>query len=141
MLSMGWKHLRRLGRSVKGFRGEPVGTMPKFPAGSKTAPVPDSADQDLTDVFEPEYTAQDNTAIAEYVQRTSVSAWHPSRTLPQLPKEKGGCVDSRLNFYGIKQFKVAGLSFTSRVPGGNTYSVALLVGERTADFLIEELSL
>ena len=141
VLMMGWKHLRRLARSVKGFRGEQVGTMPKFPAGSKAAPLPYSADQDLADVPELQYSKEDDTAIVDYIQRSTGSAWHPACTLPQLPKDKGGCVDSRLNFYGVKQLKVADLSITPRVPGGNTYSVALLVGERAADFLVEDLSL
>lgn len=139
--TLGWKHLRALARRTKGFRGEQQATAPKFPDGSKAAIIPYSAEKDLVDLPDPVYTMEDDEAIREYVQRLAGSAWHQSCTLAQLPLEKGGCVDPRLNFYGIKNLKVADMSITPRVPGGNTYSVALMIGEYAADMIKQDLGL
>ena len=76
------------------------------------------------------------------------------------PREQGGVVDKRLNVYGTQNLKCADLSIcpvsnvhytinrswenelTKKLQdnlGTNTYSSALLVGEKAADLLCEEL--
>jgi alcohol oxidase len=67
------------------------------------------------------------------------------------PKSEGGVVDGRLNVYGTQNLKLAGLAVGSGAdldlsicPGNvsaNTYSTALLVGEKAAMIIAEELGI
>lgn len=77
--------------------------------------------------------------------------------LAMKPRAEGGVVDSRLSVYGTQNLKCVDLSIcpvsdrhrgissrTSLKPiqdnlGTNTYSSALLVGEKGADLICEEL--
>ena len=65
-------------------------------------------------------------------------------------KEDGGVVDKDLNVYGTKNLKVAGgsqllawlmldLSICPLMVGANTYSTALMVGEKAAVITAKEL--
>jgi alcohol oxidase len=55
------------------------------------------------------------------------------------PRERGGVVDSRLNVYGVRRLKVADLSIGPSNVGANTYSTALVIGEKAAVMIAEEL--
>ena len=69
------------------------------------------------------------------------------------PKDDGGVVDERLNVYGTKGLKVAGivplievrisvdLSICPSNVGANTYSTALTIGQKAASIIAEELSI
>jgi hypothetical protein len=60
------------------------------------------------------------------------------------PKEgnsivKHGVLDERLNVHGVKNLKVADLSICPDNVGCNTYSTALLIGEKCAMLTAEDL--
>lgn len=60
------------------------------------------------------------------------------------PKEgnsivKHGVLDERLNVHGVKNLKVADLSICPDNVGCNTYSTALLIGEKCAVLVGEDL--
>ena len=60
------------------------------------------------------------------------------------PKEgnsivKHGVLDERLNVHGVKNLKVADLSICPDNVGCNTYSTALLIGEKCAVLAAEDL--
>ncbi|KAI0922194.1 hypothetical protein AcW2_006954 [Taiwanofungus camphoratus] len=57
------------------------------------------------------------------------------------PREQGGVVDKRLSVYGTFNLKCVDLSICPDNLGTNTYSSALLVGEKGADLIAEELGL
>lgn len=57
------------------------------------------------------------------------------------PRERGGVVDSRLNVYGVQRLKVADLSIGPSNVGANTYSTALVIGEKAAVMIAEELGI
>ncbi|KAH0580712.1 hypothetical protein H2248_002198 [Termitomyces sp. 'cryptogamus'] len=57
------------------------------------------------------------------------------------PRENGGVVDGRLSVYGTQNLKCVDLSICPDNLGTNTYSSALLVGEKGADLILEELGL
>jgi alcohol oxidase len=57
------------------------------------------------------------------------------------PKEEGGVVDPRLNVFGTQNLKVCDLSICPDNLGTNTYSSALLVGEKGANLIAEELGI
>lgn len=52
---------------------------------------------------------------------------------------KGGVLDPRLNVHGVKGLKVADLSICPDNVGCNTYSTALLIGEKCAMLVAEDL--
>jgi alcohol oxidase len=57
------------------------------------------------------------------------------------PRDQGGVVDSRLNVYGVKNLKVADLSIAPSNVGSNTYNSALVVGEKAAVLIAEDLGI
>ena len=57
------------------------------------------------------------------------------------PRERGGVVDPRLNVYGVQGLKVADLSIGPSNVAANTYSTALLIGEKAAMMIAEELGM
>ena len=57
------------------------------------------------------------------------------------PRERGGVLDPRLNVYGVQGLKVADLSICPSNVGANTYSTALVIGEKAAVIVAEELGI
>ena len=57
------------------------------------------------------------------------------------PRERDGVVDSRLNVYDVRGLKVADLSVGPGNVGANTYSTALVIGEKAAVIIAEELGI
>ena len=57
------------------------------------------------------------------------------------PRERGGVVDPRLNVYGVQGLKVADMSIAPSNVAANTYSTALVIGEKAAMMIAEELGI
>ena len=57
------------------------------------------------------------------------------------PYERGGVVDPRLNVYGIQGLKIADLSICPSNVAANTFSTALVIGEKAAVIIAEELGI
>ena len=57
------------------------------------------------------------------------------------PRERGGVVDPRLNVYGVHGLKIADLSICPSNVAANTYSTALVIGEKAAVIIAEELGI
>ena len=57
------------------------------------------------------------------------------------PRERGGVVDPRLNVYGVQGLKVADMSNCPSNVAANTYSTALLIGEKAAVMIAEDLGI
>jgi alcohol oxidase len=55
------------------------------------------------------------------------------------PRNQGGVVDARLNVYGVKNLKVADMSVAPLNVGANTYNTAMVIGEKAATIIAEEL--
>ncbi|KAK7402899.1 Alternative oxidase, mitochondrial precursor [Neonectria punicea] len=90
------------------------------------------------------YTDSDVKAVEEWVKRHVESTWHSLGTCSMAPKEgnsivKHGVLDERLNVHGVKGLKVADLSICPDNVGCNTYSTALLIGEKAAMLVAEDL--
>jgi len=72
------------------------------------------------------------------------TTWHSLGTCSMAPREgnsivKHGVLDDRLNVHGVKGLKVADLSICPDNVGCNTYSTALLIGEKCAVLTAEDL--
>ncbi|KAG6824994.1 hypothetical protein H0H92_005148 [Tricholoma furcatifolium] len=87
------------------------------------------------------YSADDDKAIDDWIADHVETTWHSLGTCAMKPREEGGVVDGRLNVYGTQNLKCVDLSICPDNLGTNTYSSALLVGEKGADLLLEELGL
>ncbi|EIN11107.1 alcohol oxidase [Punctularia strigosozonata HHB-11173 SS5] len=87
------------------------------------------------------YTKEDDAAIDDWIADHVETTWHSLGTCAMKPREKGGVVDHRLNVYGTENLKCIDLSICPDNLGTNTYSSALLVGEKGADILAEDLGL
>ncbi|KAK0622695.1 GMC oxidoreductase-domain-containing protein [Immersiella caudata] len=90
------------------------------------------------------YDAEDIKAVEEWTKRHVESTWHGLGTCPMAPREgnsivKHGVLDERLNVHGVKGLKVADLSICPDNVGCNTYSTALLIGEKAAMLIAEDL--
>ncbi|OAX40839.1 alcohol oxidase [Rhizopogon vinicolor AM-OR11-026] len=72
------------------------------------------------------YTPEDDAAIEKFHLQTM---WHSL------------VVDARLNVYGVTNLKVADMSMVPKNVGTNTYSMALLIGEKAAMIIAEDLGI
>lgn len=91
-----------------------------------------------------QYSAQDIKHIEDWVKRHVETTWHSLGTCSMAPREgnsivKHGVLDERLNVHGVKGLKVADLSICPDNVGCNTYSTALLIGEKCAVLTAEDL--
>ncbi|KAK3065675.1 Alternative oxidase, mitochondrial, partial [Teratosphaeriaceae sp. CCFEE 6253] len=87
---------------------------------------------------------EDLLAVEEWVKRHVETTWHSLGTCSMAPKEgnsivKHGVLDERLNVHGVKGLKVADLSICPDNVGCNTYSTALLIGEKCSMLTAEDL--
>ncbi|KAL1746376.1 GMC oxidoreductase-domain-containing protein [Schizophyllum fasciatum] len=162
-----YKKTREIARRMDAFRGELTSHHPHFhpdsPAACKDIDI-GTAKQLMPDGFtvgihmgtwhkpgdaydaskvheDIEYSEEDDQVIDDWVADHVETTWHSLGTCAMKPREEGGVVDSRLNVYGTQGLKCIDLSICPDNLGTNTYSSALLVGEKGADLLAEELGL
>ncbi|KAJ1301181.1 hypothetical protein OPQ81_003592 [Rhizoctonia solani] len=135
-----YKKSREILRRMPSYRGEYLPFHPRFPEGSKASCVmlERALPPEIEDLI---YTEEDNAALEDWVRERSDTTWHSVGSVQMKPKEKGGCVDPRLNVYGTSNLKVADLSILPSNVGANTYSTALLIGEKAALLIAEDLGL
>jgi alcohol oxidase len=92
-----------------------------------------------------EYSKEDIEHIEKWVSRHVETTWHSLGTCSMAPREgnsiapQGGVVDERLNVHGVKGLKVCDLSICPDNVGCNTFSTALLIGEKCAVLTAEDL--
>ncbi|KAG2117113.1 GMC oxidoreductase-domain-containing protein [Suillus discolor] len=139
-LIFGYKKLREVIRRMSSYRGEvPIG-HPDFPQGSAavcgetTGPV----DLNAPDII---YTAEDDDAIDRYIRDRVQTTWHSLGTCAMKPRADQGVIDARLNVYGVTNLKVADMSIAPINVGTNTYWTALLIGEKAAMIIADELGI
>ncbi|EMD41134.1 alcohol oxidase [Gelatoporia subvermispora B] len=162
-----YKKTREVARRMDAYRGELTSHHPHFhpasPAACKDIDIQTAKGilpNGLTvgihmgtwhkpgDVYDPskvhediQYTKEDDEAIDNWVADHVETTWHSLGTCAMKPREQGGVVDKRLSVYGTENLKCVDLSICPDNLGTNTYSSALLVGEKGADLIAEELGL
>ncbi|KAL1739535.1 alcohol oxidase-like protein, partial [Schizophyllum fasciatum] len=140
VLVWGYKRSRELARRLPAYRGELAAGHPVFPensaarVGRTSGPVP-MTDSDI------EYTAEDEQAIEDWARRFVQTTWHSLGTCAMKARTAVGVVDFRLNVHGVKNLKVADLSIAPSNIGANTCSTAVLVGEKAAVIIGEEIGI
>ncbi|KAG1846419.1 GMC oxidoreductase-domain-containing protein [Suillus subalutaceus] len=137
-LDFGYKKTREIFRRMASYRGEVTAGHPNFPEGSAAACREASGPVDLNapDIV---YTAEDDEAINHFHRDIVQTAWHSLGTCAMKSEADQGVVDARLNVYGVSNLKVADMSISPLNVGTNTYSTALLIGERAAMIIAEDL--
>jgi len=162
-----YKVTREIARRMDAFRGELTSHHPHFNPGSDAA-VRDIDIRTAKEIYpngftvglhmgtwhkpgevynekkiheDIKYTKEDDEAIDNWIADHVETTWHSLGTCAMKPRDKGGVVDERLNVYGTTNLKCVDLSICPDNLGTNTYSSALLVGEKGADLLAEDLGL
>jgi alcohol oxidase len=162
-----YKKTREVARRMDAFRGELASHHPHFhpasPAAARDIDI-QTAKQMLPNGFtvgihmgtwhrpsmpydankvheDIKYTAEDDKAIDDWIADHVETTWHSLGTCAMKPREEGGVVDERLNVFGTQNLKCVDLSICPDNLGTNTYSSALLVGEKGASLLLEDLGL
>ncbi|KAG1841100.1 hypothetical protein DFJ58DRAFT_718215 [Suillus subalutaceus] len=147
LLTLDTKRCAKFFDGMPSYRGEVPAGHPCFPEGSAavcretTGPV----DLNAPDLI---YTAEDDEAIDRYNRDCGMShpyhyqtTWHSLGTCAMKPRADQGVVDARLNVYGVTNLKVADMSIAPKNVGTNTYSTALLIGEKAAMIIADELGI
>lgn len=124
-------------RHMGSFAGEIAAGHPGFPSGSNAAVI--DANTEVT--LDTEYTPEDDRAIEKYLKEHIPTCWHSMGTCKMAPLEDGGVVDPSLHVYGVQGLKVADLSIPPSNVDSNTCSVAMAIGEKAADIILQELGL
>ncbi|KAI9152254.1 Alcohol oxidase [Paramyrothecium foliicola] len=134
-----YKRQREIMRRTATYRGELSAGHPRFAEGS--AAVCAAVDGPLSDVKDIQYSAEDDKAIEQWVRENVNTTWHSIATAKMAPREENGVVDRNLNVWGTKGLKLADLSIPPMNVGANTNNTAMVIGEKAADIIIEELGL
>lgn len=162
-----YKKVREIARRMDAYRGELTSVHPHFHPSSPAAcedvdlvtareilgphaltngihmgtwsrPSVHRPDQVVEDI---KYSKEDDAAIDDWARDHVETTWHSLGTCAMKPREQEGVLDPRLNVYGTTNLKVSDLSLCPDNLGTNTYSSALLCGEKGAEIIAEELGL
>lgn len=133
-----YKMTREIARRLPYYQGELELGHPKFKENSK-AKLVDGAD--LNNDKDIEYSQEDDEAILEWIRGNLNTTWHSLGTCAMREKSQGGVLDADLNVYGTQGLKVADLSLVPENVGANTNNTALVVGEKAAVIIGNELGI
>jgi choline dehydrogenase-like flavoprotein len=78
-------------------------------------------------------------AMADDIRARSGSVFHPCGTCGMGPDPATSVVDPRLRVHGIDGLRVVDASIFPIIPSGNINAPSIMVGERGADFILEDL--
>ncbi|TBU37889.1 alcohol oxidase-like protein [Dichomitus squalens] len=134
-----WKLAREYGRRMSSYRGEYAPDHPTFPQDSEAAVSQDHNTPVAIDAPDIVYTKEDDEAIDDFLKARIITAWHSLGTCAMKPRDQFGVVDSRLNVYGVQNLKVADMSICPSNVATNTYSTAVMIGEKAAAIIAEDL--
>jgi choline dehydrogenase-like flavoprotein len=130
---------REIARRLPYYNGELELGHPKFPLGSKAALSTDNLS--IGEVKNIEYSKEDDEAIEDWIRGNLNTAWHSLGTCAMRAREKGGVVDKDLNVFKTVALKVADPSIVPENVGANTNNTALVVGEKAAVIIGNELGI
>ena len=97
--------------------------------------------QVIKKVVEPNNVAIDDDAGLEtFVRENIKTVYHPGGTCKMGRNPANSVTDVTLKVHGIDNLRVVDLSICPQIPSGNTNAVAMMIGERGADFVIHSAS-
>ena len=85
------------------------------------------------------YSDEDERILEAWLRANVGTTWHSLGTCAMRRREDGGVVDGRLRVYGVEGLRVADLSIVPRNVAANTASTAMMIGEKAAVLVGEDL--
>jgi choline dehydrogenase len=82
-------------------------------------------------------TASDE-ALIDYLRVTGATAWHPVGSCRIGTDAAQSVVDTRLRVHGVQGLRVADASVMPSIAATNTNAIAIAIGERAANFILQE---
>ncbi len=82
-----------------------------------------------------------NAELEAFIRANVATTYHPVGTCKMGPqRDPMAVVDSRLRVHGITGLRVADASIMPNITGGNTSAPAMMIGERAAEFVMQDSS-
>ncbi|RFU31691.1 hypothetical protein B7463_g4649, partial [Scytalidium lignicola] len=136
----GYKMSREIARRLPFCKGELALGHPAFPTRSRAA-LSELSYTSVAPDDKVEYSEQDDAVIEDWIRSNVNTTWHSLGTCAMKPLAKRGVVDGNLNVHGTIGLKVADLSIGPENVGANTNGTALVIGEKAAIIIAQELGL
>lgn len=95
------------------------------------------ATEPISGALEREVLPGPDTDIEQSIRATAVTTYHPSCSVA-MGAGPDSALDERLRVRGIDGLRVADASALPRIPRANTNAPSIMLGERCADFLIDD---
>ncbi|HKS89288.1 MAG TPA: GMC family oxidoreductase N-terminal domain-containing protein [Stellaceae bacterium] len=86
----------------------------------------------------PGTACESDEQLVEEIRVRGVSNLHPVGTC-RMGREVDAVVDPRLRVYGVEGLRVADASIMPQVPGGNTNAPSIMIGEKCAAMILEDV--
>ena len=90
--------------------------------------------------FQPGPEIQSDAELLDYARRRGGTVYHPTSTC-KMGVDPMAVVDPELHVHGVEGLRVADASVMPTVVSGNTNAAAIMIGERAADFVRQEVRL
>jgi choline dehydrogenase len=86
----------------------------------------------------PSVQAQSDDELLAYVRGIAQTSYHPVGSC-RMGSDPDSVVDARLRVRGVTGLRVADASVMPTMPSANTNAPAMMIGDRAARFLLEDL--
>ncbi len=83
-------------------------------------------------------SCESDEQLMAFVKDNAWTVFHQCGTCRMGDDGKASVVDARLRVHGVKGLRVADASIFPTIPTGNTNAPAIMVGERAADFILQD---
>ncbi|KAI0310131.1 hypothetical protein OF83DRAFT_1178887, partial [Amylostereum chailletii] len=140
-LTWAYKYTREIARRMPLFRGEVESLHPPFAEDSQAKIIASAEGPVGINTERIVYTKEDEEVLEKHIRRIVSTPWHSLGACAMKPRGSGGVVDSKLNVYGVTGLKIADMSIAPGNVGSNTYSTAVMIGEKAALIIGEELGI
>lgn len=87
--------------------------------------------------IEPGPDVQSDEELLDYIRSTASTVYHPSSTC-RMGVDDGAVVDERLRVKGIEGLRVVDCAIMPSMVSGNLNAVAIMIGEKGADLILED---
>ena len=80
-----------------------------------------------------------NEELIDYIKNTSTTIFHPCGTCKMGDvNDKESVVNNKLLVHGIENLRIIDASIMPSIISGNTNAATVMIGERGADFIIQD---
>lgn len=79
-------------------------------------------------------------ALVHHLRQTGATAYHPVGTCRMGADAEHSVVDTQLRVHGCQGLRIADCSVMPTIAATNTNAIAIVIGERAADFILRDIS-